>query len=226
VRQFVGSWIVCAVLTVGAGATARGQAVASSPAPQRTPPPSPAIQDGPAGGAPAVPPGSAPVAQPAAGVAPPVQGRAFTGSTGLIFNAVRAERVADFERALAYFVAALEKSTDAGVRAQARGWRIMKAAEPGPNNTVLYVFLIDPAVPKADYSLGPILAEAYPDPAELQQIWKLYTGAVTSGGSLLNLSPLTLPKPTGPLTLPGPAAAGTPTTPAGTAPVAPATPSR
>lgn len=257
-RQFVGSWIVCAVLMVGAGATARGQAVASSPAPQGTPPPSPspaipaipAIPDVPAGGVTAVPTGSAPVAQPAAGVAPPVQGRAFTGSTGLIFNAVRAERVADFERALAYFVAALEKSTDAGVRAQAKGWRIMKAAEPGPNNTVLYVFLIDPTVPKADYSLGPILAEAYPDPAELQQIWKLYTSAVTSGGSLLNLSPLTLPKPTGPLTIPAPPAAGTsktpaagapatpaagtsktpatgaPTTPAGTAPVAPATPSR
>jgi hypothetical protein len=124
---------------------------------------------------------------------------------------VRPERVADFERALGYFLAALEKSTDPAVRAQAQGWRLMKAAEPGPNGTVVYVFLIDPTVPGADYSLGPILAEAYPNPAELQQIWKLYTSSVTSGGSLMSLTPVKLPPPTGPLTVPPPAAAPTAT---------------
>ena len=80
----------------------------------------------------------------------------------------------------------------------------MKAAEPGPNGAVVYVFLIDPTVPGADYSLGPILAEAYPNPAELQQIWKLYTSSVTSGGSLMSLTPVKVPPPTGPLTTPIP----------------------
>jgi len=54
---------------------------------------------------------------------------------------------------------------------------------------VLYVFVLDPTVPGADYGLGRILAEAY-EPTQLQEIWRLYTGAVTSGGTLLNLTPV------------------------------------
>ncbi len=55
-------------------------------------------------------------------------------------------------------------------------------------DAVLYVFVLDPTVTGADYSLGRILADAYPDQAKLQEIWKLYSGSVT-GGSLLNLTP-------------------------------------
>ena len=108
--------------------------------------------------------------------------------TGIIFSAVRPDRVVDFEIVIGYLEAALEKSTDSGVRAQAPGWRVFKATEPGPNSTVLYVFLIDPTVPGADYGLGRILSEAYPD--QIQDIWKLYTGALAGGGSLLNLTPV------------------------------------
>ena len=57
---------------------------------------------------------------------------------------------------------------------------------------MLYVFLLDPTVMGADYSLGRILADAYPDQTKLQEIWKLYSGSVT-GGSLLNLTPLKPP---------------------------------
>jgi hypothetical protein len=60
---------------------------------------------------------------------------------------------------------------------------------------VLYVFLLDPTVMGADYSLGRILADAYPDQAKLQEIWKLYSGSVT-GGSLLNLTPVKSAPPT------------------------------
>jgi len=133
------------------------------------------------------------IAGPAAGqtpAAPPAATtRTFTAPTGLLFNTVRPERVADFERVIGYLQTALEKSGDSKDRAQAQGWRIFKAAEPGPGNTVLYVFVLDPTVPGADYGLGRILAEAY-EPAQLQEIWRLYTGAVTSGGTLLNLTPV------------------------------------
>jgi hypothetical protein len=129
---------------------------------------------------------------PAAAV--PTQPRTFTAPAGLIFNTVRADRVADFEKAMGYFEAALEKSTNETVREQAKGWRVFKATEPGPSGTVLYVYVIDPAVVGAEYGLGRILAEAYPDQAQLQEIWKLYTGAVT-GGSLLNLTPVKAPAP-------------------------------
>jgi hypothetical protein len=86
--------------------------------------------------------------------------------------------------------AALEKSTNPRVQEQGKGWRMFKATEPGPNGTVLYVFVMDPTVPGVDYGLGGILAEAYPDVAELQEIWRLYTSSVSTGGSLLNLTPL------------------------------------
>jgi hypothetical protein len=46
------------------------------------------------------------------------------------------------------------------------------------------------ARPGADYGLGRILAEAYPDQAKLQEIWKLYTDSLASGGSLLSLTPV------------------------------------
>jgi hypothetical protein len=117
--------------------------------------------------------------------------RIFTAPTGVILNAVRPERVADFEKLVGYLQRALASSSDATIRAQAEGWRVFKASEPGPNGAVLYVFLFEPTVPGADYGLGRILAEAYPDPTKLQEIWKLYTDSLASGGSLLNLTPVT-----------------------------------
>ena len=141
--------------------------------------------------------------------------------TGMMFNVVRPERVVDFETGHWLPAGALEKSTNPQVREQARGWRMFKAAEPGPNGTVLYVFLIDPAVAGADYALGPILSDAYPD--QIEQIWKLYQGALAGWQpDLLNLTPVkppplppagTAPAPTrrppaGPQTAPRRAAGG------------------
>jgi len=165
------------------------QPVPVPPAPQQLP----SVAPGPA---PAVP---APIVPPAA-----LGARTFTAPTGVIFTTVRPDRVVDFEIVIAYLQAALEKSTDARVRAQAAGWRVFKATEPGPNSTVLYVFLIDTTVVGADYGLGRILSDAYPD--RIQDIWKLYTGALAGGGSLLNLTPVQ-PAPLPPLAPP-------PTTPA------------
>ncbi len=116
----------------------------------------------------------------------------------MILNAVRPERVADFEKVIGYLQAALSSSTNSTVRAQAQGWRVMKASEAGPNGAVLYVFLLDPTVPGADYGLGRILAEAYPDQAKLQEIWKLYTDSLASGGSLLSLTPVQPAPPAAP----------------------------
>lgn len=126
-------------------------------------------------------------------------GRSFSAPVGLLFNTVRPERAGDFEKVLGYLQNALAKTTDPDLQAQARGWRIYKAAEPGPNDTVLYVFAIDPTVPGADYGLGRILADVYRDPAQLAEIWRLYTGAVTSGGTLLNLQPVAPAAPAPPI---------------------------
>jgi len=116
--------------------------------------------------------------------------RTFTAPAGVIINAVRPERVADFEKLIGYLKAALASSSDTTVRAQAQGWRVLKASETGPNGAALYVFLFDPTVPGADYGLGRILAAAFPDQTKLQEIWKLYTDSLATGGSLLNLTPV------------------------------------
>ena len=121
--------------------------------------------------------------------------RTFTTPAGMIINAVRAERVADFEKVIGYLQEALASSASATVRAQAQGWRVLKGSEAGPNGAVLYVFLFDPTVPGADYGLGRILAEAVTDQTKLQEIWKLYTDSLASGGSLLSLTPVEAPPP-------------------------------
>ncbi len=171
-----------AVLVLIAAPAAAAQQPTAAPAPGQTTSPTQA---------PAPPPpvaGQPTPAQPAAPVqAPPP--RTFTAPVGLLFNTVRADRVEDFERAMGYLQAALAASTNERVRAQAAGWRIFKATEGAPGGAVLYVFLLDPTVVGADYSLGRILADAYPDQAKLQEIWKLYSSSVT-GGSLLNLTPV------------------------------------
>ena len=176
-----------AVLVLIASPAAAAQQPTAAPAPGQTTSPTQA---------PAPPPpvaGQATPAQPAAPVqAPPP--RTFTAPVGLLFNTVRADRVEDFERAMGYLQAALAASTNERVRAQAAGWRIFKATEGAPGGAVLYVFVLDPTVTGADYSLGRILADAYPDQAKLQEIWKLYSGSVT-GGSLLNLTPVKSPPP-------------------------------
>ena len=174
---------------------------------------------------PAAPPPTTPSTQqpgpstvPAPVVPPtPLTARTFTAPTGIVFHAVRPERVVDFETVVGYLQSAFEKSTDPQVRAQAKGWRVFKATEPGPNGTVLYAFLLDPAVPGADYALGPILSDAYPD--QIEQIWKLYQGALAGPGSqtLLNLTPVQPPP------LPTPGAAPTAAPPSDTRPAQPST---
>ena len=104
---------------------------------------------------------------------------------------VVATRVADFEKFLGYVREAIAASQDKTVQQQAKGWQFFKMAETGPNNDVLYLFVLDPAVPCVDYALGPILAAAIPDEAKLSEIWALYKGAVRVGPTIMNLVPVT-----------------------------------
>jgi len=183
-------WGAAAALLVLTLSSAAAQQPAAPPASQQ-PPRAASAPANPGQQPPAAPGQPAPTAP--AQAAP--QPRTFTAPVGLLFNTVRADRVDDFEKAMGYLQAALASSTDERVRAQAAGWRLFKATESAPGGAVLYVYLLDPTVVGADYSLGRILADAYPDQAKLQEIWKLYSGAVT-GGSLLNLTPLKPAPPT------------------------------
>jgi len=151
-------------------------------------------------------PGQPVAGQPLPGAKPPVAApaasataaRTFTAPIGLLFNTVRPDKTADFEKLVAAVRTTLESSTDAKLQAIAKGLHFYRAAEPGPGNSVVYVFLVDPTVPGEDYGLGRILSAGSTDTAALQEIWKLYTGSVTTGGTLMNLSPIPEPPPEAP----------------------------
>jgi hypothetical protein len=51
---------------------------------------------------------------------------------------------------------------------------------------VLYVFMIDPSVKGADYTVSTILAEGFP--TEVQALYKQYAEAYASGQNFVNLS--------------------------------------
>ena len=67
---------------------------------------------------------------------------------------------------------ALANSDKPERRQQAAGWKLYKAAEPGPNGTVLYVNVLSPALKGADYTISKILDEVFPQ--EVQQLFPLY----------------------------------------------------
>ena len=169
-------------LAVGAGAQQASQP-AGQPSPQ--PPAAPA----------APPAASTPVPGTVTCTAPPppakLPDRFFNAPVGVLMQPVIATRVADFEKFLGYVREAIAASQDKTVQQQAKGWQFFKMAETGPNNDVLFLFVLDPAVPCVDYALGPILAAAIPDEAKLSEIWALYKGAVRVGPTIMNLVPVT-----------------------------------
>lgn len=116
---------------------------------------------------------------------PPPGARVLEADAGLIFFPVRPERTADFEKIVAKLKAALAATDDPVRKQQAEGWKVFKAVEPGPNATVLYVFLIDPAVKGSDYAFWKTMYDAFP--AEVQELYRLYTAASAGAQTLLNL---------------------------------------
>ena len=55
-------------------------------------------------------------------------------------------------------------------------------ADPGGN--YLYVFLVDPVVKDADYTVSRVLAKAFP--AEVQELFKTYSACFAGGVTLQN----------------------------------------
>ena len=117
--------------------------------------------------------------------------RSFNAPVGMLLVPVLSTKVADFNKFLGYVRDALAKSTDQTVQRQAKGWKFFQLADPGPNQDVIYAFLLDPAVPCVDYALGPILSAAIPDEAKVLEVMNLYRNSVKNGGTLMNFVPVT-----------------------------------
>lgn len=112
--------------------------------------------------------------------------RVFASDAGMVLNFIKPDKTADFEAIVGKLKQALQQSEKPERKQQARSWKVFKAAEPGPNGTVLYVFWIDPAVKDADYTVSTILAEAYPQ--DVQTLYKQYADAYAQGQNFVNLA--------------------------------------
>jgi hypothetical protein len=144
--------------------------------------------------------GQAQAQQPAQQPAQPAA-RKFTAPAGLSFNIIKPDKTADFEKFIAKLHQALYQSTDAKRKQQATGWKVYKMSEPAPNGNVMYVYVIDPTVTDADYSIGPILTEGLKDQAAAA--YELIKDAYV-GQSLANLTLIAdFSKPPAPTPAPG-----------------------
>ena len=125
-------------------------------------------------------------AQAAAGAqaAPAPQARVFTGDLGLMFNVIKPDKTADFEMVVGKLKEAFAKSDDPVHKQMAQGWRVVKNPEPIAGGNYLYVFLIDPVVKDADYTVSRVLAKAFP--AEVQELFKVYSACFAGGVTLQN----------------------------------------
>ncbi len=124
-------------------------------------------------------------AQPAPQPQPQASGMTFGTDAGIVFNIIKPDKTADFEEVLDKLRTALQRSEDPVRKQQAAGWKVVKVQEPGPNNTVMYLFIMDPVVKDADYTVSTILAEAYP--TEVQEMWPKFRDAYAGGQNKLSL---------------------------------------
>jgi len=125
-------------------------------------------------------------AQPAQQAQSAVNTRTFPGDAGMILNFIKPDKTADFEAVMTKLKEALQKSEKPERKQQAAGWKILKSPDPAGANT-LYVFIIDPAVKGADYSVANILAEAF-TPEQVNELYKQYAGAYAQGQNIVNLN--------------------------------------
>jgi hypothetical protein len=112
--------------------------------------------------------------------------RVFGSDAGLVLNFIKADKTADFEAVMGKLKEALGKSDKPERKQQAASWKVFKSPEPAAGGNVLYVFVIDPAVKDADYTVSTILAEAFPQ--EVQAIFKQYSDSYASGQNFVNLT--------------------------------------
>ena len=111
--------------------------------------------------------------------------RVFANDAGLVLNFVKPDKTADFEAVMAKLKEALAKSTKPERKQQAASWKVFKSPDPAAGGNVLYVFVIDPSVKGADYTVSTILAEAFPQ--EVQTLYKQYAESYASGQNFVNL---------------------------------------
>ena len=136
------------------------------------------------------PPAAQAPAEPAKPAAPKLS---LTTPSGVLLVPIKPDQTAAFEEFAKKLKAGLANTQDATLKQQAAGLKIFKSSEPfGPN--ALYVILIDPVVPNAEYDVFAMLQKTM-TPEELRapetaEMWKRFQAAFASGPSRLSLTPI------------------------------------
>jgi hypothetical protein len=133
------------------------------------------------------PPPQQPPGQPAQQAQAAPTTRVFASDAGMVLNFIKPDKTADFEAVVAKLKEALQKSEKPERKEQAKSWKVFKSPDPAAGGNVLYVFVIDPAIKGADYTVSNVLAEGFP-PAEVNELYKQYAGAYAQGQNFVNLS--------------------------------------
>ena len=131
-------------------------------------------------------PAQQPPAQPPAAAAAAPTTRTFANDGGMVLNFIKPDKTADFEAVVGKLKEALNKSEKPERKQQAASWKVFKSPDPAAGGNVLYVFVIDPSVKGADYTVSTILAEAFP--TDVQALYKQYAEAYASGQNFVNLA--------------------------------------
>jgi hypothetical protein len=112
----------------------------------------------------------------------------FGPDAGFTLFFVKPDKAADFEGVMTKLKEALQKSEKPERKQQAAGWKLFKSSDapqagaPG----VVYIFVVDPAVKGADYTVGNILFEAFPK--EAATIYKQFADSLAQGLSQVKLA--------------------------------------
>lgn len=162
-------------------------------------------------------PPAQPPAQPAPAPAQPAAQQnpfVFSSDAGMLTFLIKPDKTADFEKVMAKLHEALANSDKPERKQQAAGWKLYRAAEPGPNGAVIYYNVLSPVLKGADYAPSKIIAETFP--SEAQQLFQLYKDAFAGLGrnELTLVEDFSQPAPkTAPIAPTAPPAPGTPPTP-------------
>jgi hypothetical protein len=113
--------------------------------------------------------------------------RMFASDGGMVLNFIKPDKGPDFEAVMAKLKEALQKSEKPERKQQAQSWKVFKSPDPAAAGNLLYVFIIDPSVKGADYTVSNILAEAFP-PAEVNELYKKYADSYATGQNFVNLT--------------------------------------
>jgi hypothetical protein len=108
-------------------------------------------------------------------------GLTFDGDVAIFTQVVKADKTAEFEQLMRRVQQALAASDNPQRKQQAQGWKVVRVAQPLPDG-VAYFHLIQPVVRGADYSMLPILYDAFP--AERQAFYDLYRDTLVKNLSL------------------------------------------